>query len=622
MQVQINNQIVTLDPSSSIGKGGEADIFTLGNRAVKIFKPPNHIDLKGLPDDQEAAKIRLIEHQHKLPVFPKNLPSFVITPNNLVYDSKKKIIGYTMNWLKGANTLIKLSDKSFRQSGFTNEDVIKTFLNLHKTVKDLHDKKVVIGDFNDLNVLVKNNEAYLIDADSFQFSTFLCKVFTNRFVDPLLCDPKDEHLMLIKAHNENSDWYAYLIMLMQSLLFVGPYGGIYKPKGKKNIIPQDSRPLKRITIFNPEVIYPKPAINFNVLPDDLLQYYYLVFEKDKRDELSIKLLENLNWTKCIVCGEEHARNVCPFCKQTIPVIEVVTIYENVTCDRIFQTKGTILFATYQNERLMYVYFDNDKFLREDGSLVITGKPDKRFKFKILDTSTLIGCENKVIVFENGKAIETLITDTYNDYPVFGTNSSKKFWIINGKLTTNAKVDPSFTEIVGNVLANQTYFWVGETFGFGFYRAGEINISFVFDINQRIINDNVNLNIKGQLIEANCYFAKEKCWFFYSVQKNRKIYNVCVLVNKNGKIETSLEAEDKDGTWLGDGIQGKCAVNDFLLSVTEDEGIVRIEQFGNTLIETKKFIDCKPFVNSHCQLFASIKGLWVVNSKSVSLLKIR
>ncbi len=61
-------------------------------------------------------------------------------------------------------------------------------------------------------------------------------------------------------------------MLMQSLLFVGPYGGVYRPTDKKKTVLHDARPLKRITVFDPEVRYPKPARPYNMLPDDLLGY--------------------------------------------------------------------------------------------------------------------------------------------------------------------------------------------------------------------------------------------------------------------------------------------------------------------------------------------------------------
>lgn len=87
-----------------------------------------------------------------------------------------------------------------------------------KVIDEIHAAKVVIGDFNDLNVLIAKDEPYFIDADSFQYNGFLCKVYTERFVDPLLCDPQANRPVLAKPHNEDSDWFAFRVMLMQSLL--------------------------------------------------------------------------------------------------------------------------------------------------------------------------------------------------------------------------------------------------------------------------------------------------------------------------------------------------------------------------------------------------------------------
>src|SRR5205085_1033924 len=99
------------------------------------------------------------------------------------------ILGYTMPLLQSTDPLLRYSERSFRQTGISTQTVVQIFQDLHDTVSKLHFYQLVIGDFNDLNVLVRDTEAYLIDADSFQFASFPCTVFTARFVDPLLCDP-------------------------------------------------------------------------------------------------------------------------------------------------------------------------------------------------------------------------------------------------------------------------------------------------------------------------------------------------------------------------------------------------------------------------------------------------
>ena len=168
MNVYLNGKKISINASSSIGKGGEADIYDIGGGLVlKLFKQPNHPDFVGFPQEKLAAQIRLNEHQRKLLAFPKNLPNKVIAPICLAMNNDgSRILGYSMRFLNGYETLLKYSDKSYRKI-VSNDLVVKTFCDLYQTVTGIHNAGVVIGDFNDLNVLVSNGEAYIIDADSF-----------------------------------------------------------------------------------------------------------------------------------------------------------------------------------------------------------------------------------------------------------------------------------------------------------------------------------------------------------------------------------------------------------------------------------------------------------------------
>ena len=99
----------------------------------------------------------------------------------------------------------------------------------------------------------------------------------------MLCVPDATKLLLHQLHTTASDWYAFTVMLMQCLLFVGPYGGVYRPKDPAHRVPHEARPLHRMTIFHPEVQYPKPAIPYGTLPDELLHYWHRGFAQDVRE---------------------------------------------------------------------------------------------------------------------------------------------------------------------------------------------------------------------------------------------------------------------------------------------------------------------------------------------------
>ena len=619
MEVYIAGQRIIIDPKHSIGKGGEADVYDLGGgKALKIFKRPDHPDYQGFPQEQQAARERIAEHQEKLRAFPRQLPPRIVRPQDLALDRKNQITGYTMRFLKGADPMMRYAARDFREkSGIGNDLIVRLFTDLYQTLSATHAAGMVIGDFNNLNVLVIGTEAYLIDTDSFQFGPFFCRVFTAKFVDPLLCPLPSPALMPTQPYSKDSDWYAYTVMLLESLLCVDPYGGVYRPKDPSERVVQTLRPAKRITIFHPEVRYPKTAFPYAVLPDDLLQHFRLVFEKDRRGAFPLALLQQLRWTRCRACGLEHARPNCPSCAQPAAVAAVklpTVIRGKVTALQIFRTEGVILFAVEQNGELMWLYHENGEFKREDGNRIGPGTLHPRTRYRIRGKETWIGKGNGLIRFVPGKAPQSHRVDCFDGLPVMDTNDRHGYWLESGQLFRDGFPGQ---ELIGQVLEGQTLFWTGRQFGFGFYRAANLSVSFVFDAQRRGINDRVPLALRGQLIDAVCTFSEEHCWFFAALKQSGKMVHQCVLIGPEGLVHATAEAEQGDGSWLST-LHGCCAAGPFLFAPTE-EGIVRLENENGRMVITKEFPDTEPFVDSGCRLFAGKKGIYVVGRQEIQLL---
>ncbi|NIM59412.1 MAG: hypothetical protein GTO16_10785, partial [Candidatus Aminicenantes bacterium] len=617
---------IRLDPQKAM-EGGEAQVFNIGGgKALKLYKPPNHPSYAGSGEEhqrnREGARLRLIEYQHKLREFPKNLPPKVIAPEELVFDKNGKIIGYVMRYLSG-ELLSRYAEKGFSSQGITNDQKVTILRDLYETISRTHAARVVAGDINYFGVIVIGHEAYLIDADGFQFGRFLCRAFTERFVDPLLCDPKKTKPILFRPYSSDSDWYAFAVMLMECLLFTNPYGGVYRPKDPKRRITQEERPLRRISIFHPEVGYPKPAIHYRVLPDDLLQHLHLVFEKDKRGEFP-KTLLSLRWTKCLKCGTEHTRDVCPNCAHVAPaaVKEVTVVRGKVTATRIARTSGVIVFAASEQGKLSWLYHENGQLKRKDDSgkelLVLRGDLSPDMRFRIQGEATLIGKGGQLTILDPRRPAVRISVDSYGSLPIFDANKEHYYWTYLGQLVRDGQFG---LEHIGNVLSEQTLFWVGPRFGFGFYRASSLNIAFVFDAFRRGISDSVKLPpFRGQLIDSTCVFTESRCWFFRTEKEGSQIKNQCFVIRADGTVEAEAQGKQDDGSWLGT-LRGKFASGDFLLAAT-DEGIVRVEIASGHIQKTKEFPDTEPFVNSGCHLFPGKDGLYVVDQQEIRLLSIR
>jgi len=371
------------------------------------------------------------------------------------------------------------------------------------------------------------------------------------------------------------------------------------------------------------VKYPKDTIafHFGILPDDLIQQLFGTFKKDERGEFPIRLLESLRWTRCVVCGLEHARAKCPSCDKAAPaaIKEVTVVRGTVKATRIFQTRGSIIFAACQDRKLCWLYHENGQYKREDGSVVLKGNLSPQLRYRLQKDTTLIGSRKGVVVISPGTPglrTEKVSADCYGTLPVFDANDRHYYWVQSGRILRDECLSPKY---IGDVLANQTLFWVGPSFGFGFYRAGNLSVAFVFDAEQQGINDSIKLPpLRGQLVDSTCFFTKDCCWFLVSTQERGKTINRCFVIQSNGEVRAAAEAEAGDGSWLSQ-LRGKCALGRFLFVAT-DSGIIRVEISGDTIVKTGEFPDTEPFVSSGSHLFPG-KGIYVVDRNEIKLLQI-
>lgn len=633
--VYVRDKATRLTPTMLIGKGGEADVYLLDPKTVlKRFKEPDDADYALDKGAQRGAVERLREHQTKLAAFPKGLPPAVVAPLDLAYDKaankNRRIVGYTMPYLDNMEVLLRLGDRMYReQGGIDGNQVVAIFRDLHRTVRAVHGSGVVIGDFNDLNVLVDaNGQVHLVDADSMQFGRFLCRSFTTRFLDPLISEAA--RLMPVRPHNANSDWYAFAVMLLQSLLYVGPYGGVHRPKTGKRL-QHDERVLRRLTIFDGAVIYPKPALPLGTIPDDFAGYLHKVFERDERGEFPERLFDGLRWTACKNCGLTHARPICPACAAPGAVKATVVIRGTVKATRLFRATGSgkLLYAVVQGGKLRYLYHEGGAFKREDGGTVLSGNLDPELRFRIKGDATLLGKRDKLFVLAPGQDARRLSTDAFRNLSMFDANDRHHYWMENSQLVRDDPLSNyGGSRYIGDILTGQTLFWVGKRFGFGFYQAGRLLRAFVFDSERQGLNDRVAIPaIPGQLVDATCVFSEGQsdpdgpAWFMVSTQENGVLVNRCYVIDNRGTVLAELQASQGDNSWLASGIRGHLAVGKSLYVAT-DEGIVQVAAEAGSVHVQRTFPDTEPFVASTSQLLPAPTGIYAVSHNEIVLLEIK
>src|SRR4051812_13785746 len=145
------------------------------------------------------------------------------------------------------------------------------------------------------------------------------------------------------------------------------------------------------SVLKPGVAYPRAAARFDVLPDDMLEWFGGVFDQRRRSAFPEALLSP-RWTRCS-CGVEHARLRCPACTAAVAVPKVTTV-GGCRIVTIFKTKGRILAAAMQGG-LRYAYEEDGVVRREDGARVHDGRLATGMRIALAGDATWLGAADRL-----------------------------------------------------------------------------------------------------------------------------------------------------------------------------------------------------------------------------------
>ena len=320
--VWVGREQVDVDGAPVLGQGGEATVHDVGGgRALKLFKDAQHPDIAGDPAREAAVTARLADLEARLRDCPRSLPPSVVLPGELARAGRgasAPAVGYVMPRVTG-QPLYLLGEPRVRKAGVALDGLAHGLRALHAAVSAVHAAGVVLGDFNDGNVLVDGPRVHLLDADSFQYGRWPCALYTERFVDPRLCARPAPAPVPARPHDRDSDWYAFATMVFRTLLWVGPYGGVHAPADPARRVAPGARCLQGPPVFDAEVTYPRAAVPLAALPDELAAYFVEVYARGRRGPFPAALLDRLRLTRCATCAIDHGRARCPLCARVVPV---------------------------------------------------------------------------------------------------------------------------------------------------------------------------------------------------------------------------------------------------------------------------------------------------------------
>lgn len=465
----INGNQITLDAADLIQAGGEGMVFAWeADQAVKIYHNPQ-------PHQQEKLMHFLTQ------TAAKQLPPTVYGPLQLVQNDKGEVVGFTMQRLPPyMRPFKKLSNPNFCQRHqITIPQVVPYLQQLHTTLTHLHQQKIVVGDLNDHNLFFaldrESPQTGWVDVDSYQIGRFPCPVALQTFLDP--------HLYKITDFNERpvfsnaTDWYAFFVLLVKSLLQVHPYGGVHHVH--KSLI---SRAENNISVLNGAVTYPKQARPLETLSDDLLHHMQVVFGRGERPFFPAHLLEQYAQAlyQCPQCGRYYPRErtMCPTCRQKTTLQAPIHRHGQLRFRLLLETSGYIeqlwikpdnnfgshnRFHVIVREGNLYtlIYSGIGGIIEE--MPLFSGQPG--YRFGLFDQHLVVNPPNRphlLILDISGLEpikLTMLETDLYDGEATFATTPNHLYRLANGYIMQSSIVEGHLVEeIVGTAHRNQTKVW--------------------------------------------------------------------------------------------------------------------------------------------------------------------
>ena len=249
---------VSLTDSNYIGSGGEANVYKVNSQAVKLYHDPK----KSIPR-QKITELGSITSPD------------VLKPLHVVYDEHGSLIGYSMDFIKGAEPICKMFTKSFKSAhGISFNHVTDLVKAIRNNLDDIHSAKCLVVDLNEMNIVIGGSSfdhPYMIDVDSYQ---------TPSFKATAIMDSIRDRLVRNNQWSELSDWYSYAILCFQLYIGIHPYKGTH-PKYKPNEWLR--RMDEGVSVFDKNVSLPAVCNDMRVIPPRYLDWMKMLFVDNRRD---------------------------------------------------------------------------------------------------------------------------------------------------------------------------------------------------------------------------------------------------------------------------------------------------------------------------------------------------
>ncbi|MDJ0618776.1 MAG: tetratricopeptide repeat protein [Calothrix sp. MO_192.B10] len=329
-----NQEIIPLNLSVSLGRGGEACVYTVPTDSDLVAKVYHK------PTKQHARKLQaMLAHPPENPMASLGHIS-IAWPCEVLRsaDGKQEIIGFLMPRIRGMRPAIDFYNPLTRRQHcplFNYQYLIRAARNLAAAFAALHNSGYCVGDVNESNILVSDTALVtLVDTDSFQVKDpnrdiiFRCEVGKPEFTPPELQNKTFAQHDRAIVH----DLFGLGVLLFQMLMEgTHPFAGIFENEGEPP--PYEARIIaghftysqKHTVPYKPSPIAPA----WEILHPCLQELFVRCFEDGHSNPLlrpsaqtwlsALNQVEN-SLSSCSVNPQHRYSNhlhKCPWCERTL-----------------------------------------------------------------------------------------------------------------------------------------------------------------------------------------------------------------------------------------------------------------------------------------------------------------
>jgi hypothetical protein len=258
---------ITITDKDYLASGGEAEIYTQGKQAFKLYFEP----AKKMFPPQKMQELSLI-------VDPQ-----VIIPEDIIYDAKtNKPLGYATRLVTNVDPILKIFNRAYKTANNIDaQQVADLVKKLQKTLTNIHSAKCLAVDFNELNILIelgKEITPWFIDTDSYATPSFKATAIMDSVRDRKATMYDNQGVMHYQP-TVVSDWFSWAIITFWIYTNIHPFRGNhkdYRPADKQKQMDDG------VSVFQKGVRVPHTVEDFKLIPAKHLDWYKLVFEKGER----------------------------------------------------------------------------------------------------------------------------------------------------------------------------------------------------------------------------------------------------------------------------------------------------------------------------------------------------